>query len=143
MLRSAGLSAPSNISTSTSSKAVIGPRRKYDSDDDEIKRYVTGRYIGGAEAIWRHFEFPVHGMSPPVFQLAIHLPNQQPVTYNSILPQDEVVLAIDHQRSTLMAFFDYNVAHPETPPRLYQDFPLFFTWDAQRRIWKLRVWKQV
>jgi hypothetical protein len=81
-------------------------------------------------------------MSPPVFRLAIHLPNQQPVTYDSMLPQDEVILAIDRQRSTLMAFFEYNTEHPESPPCLYQDFPLFFTWDAGRRHWKPRVRKQ-
>jgi hypothetical protein len=78
-------------------------------------------------------ELPVHGMTPSVFQLAIHLPGRHAVTYDSMLPQDEVLLAIDRQRSTLMAFFDYNTTHPETKPCLYQDFPLYFTWDGRQQ----------
>jgi hypothetical protein len=34
--------------------------------DDEIARYVQARYISPCEAIWRLFEFPVHGEWPPV-----------------------------------------------------------------------------
>jgi hypothetical protein len=66
-------------------------------DVDEIKQYINGRYLGAVEVTWRTLEYPVHGMSPSVFQLAIHLPGQHAVTYNSMLPHDELLLVIDSE----------------------------------------------
>lgn len=93
--------------------------------------------------MWRTKEYPVHGMTPSIFQLAIHLPGQYVVAFDSMIPQDELILAIDRQHSTLMAFSDYNAAHPEAGPCLYQDFPLHFTWDARHRCLKPRIRSQI
>ena len=45
-------------------------------NNDEISKYLHGRYIGPTEAIWRLFEFPVYEEYPPVKHLAVHLPGQ-------------------------------------------------------------------
>ncbi|CAI4220476.1 unnamed protein product, partial [Auanema sp. JU1783] len=49
------------------------------TENDEIKKYVNGRYISPVEAVWRTMEFPMHEESPSVYQLPIHLPGQHPV----------------------------------------------------------------
>ena len=49
--------------------------------DDEVNRFVEARYISAPEGAWRIFEFPIAEMSHTVFLLALHLENEQPVTY--------------------------------------------------------------
>ena len=43
---------------------------------DEIKAYLDGQFIGPTEACWKIFEFNMHGESPAVQHLPIHLPNE-------------------------------------------------------------------
>jgi len=52
-----------------------------ESDRDEIKRYLHGRYIGRTEAVWRLFEYSTHGEEPPVMHLQLHLPDQHPIYF--------------------------------------------------------------
>jgi len=47
-----------------------------ESEHDEIKRHLHGRYIGPTEAVWRLFEFSTHEELPPVTTLMLHLPGQ-------------------------------------------------------------------
>ena len=94
---------------------------------DEIKEYVTGRYIGSSEAVWRLFKFPTHREMLSVRRLPIHLPGGHIVCFDSMLHSDQVADQIDEQRTELMAFFNYNTAHPEARTFLYQDFPTAFT----------------
>ena len=112
---------------------------EFQTNVDEIKRYVSGRYIGSAEAVWRLFEFAVHGETPSVKHLPIHLPGGHMVSFDSSAPMDEVADRIDEQRTLLMSFFDYNTHHPEAQSYLYQDFPTAFTWDPRSKEWKLLV----
>lgn len=44
---------------------------------DEIQQHIDARYLGAAEAVWRLFEFPIHGASHSVERLSVHLPGQQ------------------------------------------------------------------
>jgi hypothetical protein len=109
------------------------------TDADEIKQYTNARYIGASEGVWRLFEFPVHGEVPSVKPLPVHLPGQHQVSFDSMTRADSVAQSIETQRSALMAFFDYNAAHPETRSLLYQDFPGSFTWRATIKEWKPRA----
>ena len=61
-----------------------------DGEDNEISQYLQGRYIGPSEAVWRLFEYPVHEEFPPVIQLAVHLPGQQPVYFDPNRPPQEL-----------------------------------------------------
>ena len=45
-------------------------------NNNEINKYLYGRYIGPTEAVWRLFEFPIYKEYPPIIQLAVHLPGQ-------------------------------------------------------------------
>jgi hypothetical protein len=44
---------------------------------DEVKRYLSARYLAASEAYWRFFGYSMHGEWPPVMPLAVHLPNRQ------------------------------------------------------------------
>ena len=48
---------------------------------DEIKMYLDARYVSASESIWRIFHYRMHGRSPKIQRLAIHLSNHQPVTF--------------------------------------------------------------
>ena len=41
-------------------------------------------------------------------------------------------------RSKLMAFFDYNAAHPDGPHYLYAQFPNKFVWNQEAKSWEPR-----
>ena len=49
---------------------------------DEVRLFQDGRYVEASEASWRILQFPMHREFPSVFRLAIHLPDQQPVTFD-------------------------------------------------------------
>ena len=43
--------------------------------------YLDARYISASESIWRIFHYRMHNHTPNVQRLAVHLPNQQSVTF--------------------------------------------------------------
>ena len=108
------------------------------SNDDEVARYLQGRYIGPTEAVWRLFEFAVHEEFPPVIHLAIHLPDQQPVYFNSDIAVTDLQNRLDAAQSILMAFFQYNLLNTDGRQYLYQEFPVHYVYDKPRRRWHIR-----
>ena len=44
---------------------------------DEFKDYINGRYLSSSEAVWRIFNFHITQQTPTVKALRVHLPNQQ------------------------------------------------------------------
>jgi hypothetical protein len=106
--------------------------------DDEISQHLQGRYVGPSEAVWRLFEYPVHEVFPPVIQLAVHLPGQQPVYFDPDRPAQELRDHLDAAHSTLTAFFAYNVSHEDGRSFLYQDFPSKYCFDKKHRQWRRR-----
>ena len=53
-----------------------------DNRFDEIKQFLQGRYIAASEAVWRIFKFSMQGHSPTVYRLAVHLPDEHPITFD-------------------------------------------------------------
>jgi hypothetical protein len=105
---------------------------------DEIKQYVNCRFLGSSESAWKTLELPMHGETPPVMQLPIHLPGQHYVSFDCAAPADHIMAGIVDKRTPLIAFFEYNASHPDAQQFLYQDFPLHFTWDSKTQMWKQR-----
>jgi len=50
------------------------------------------------------------------------------VAYRDEGSTDRVLQNIENKETELMAFFSYNVLHPDEK-HLFQDFPRHFTWD--------------
>ncbi len=90
---------------------------------DEIGTYLTARYIGSVQAAWGLFAFPFYQERPTVYQLPVHLPNQQQVTWHEGATIAEVRDAMRISVCKLINFFCYNTDHLEQPACLYQNFP--------------------
>jgi hypothetical protein len=51
------------------------------ADTDEIKRYVTCRYIGPSQAVWGLLEFSMYEEHPTIVRLPLYLLYEQSVRF--------------------------------------------------------------
>ena len=63
---------------------------------DEIKEYVDAQYIGPIEACWHIFKFGMHLELPTVYQLPVHLQDNQQVFFDS---ENNAVVVLDYSAS--------------------------------------------
>ena len=117
--------------------------------DDEIQQYLNARWIGSAEAVWRLMEFSMGQISPTIYRLPVHLPEQNTVALN---PAYHTIDSLDHERlrqSKLTEWFNLNRKAQEAEsegnplpvdPRRYRydECPEHYTWIHKDRIWKHR-----
>lgn len=105
---------------------------------NEVSEFRDSRYIAASEATWRLFEIPIHHQEPAVMSLQIHLPGQHMVVFKPHESVDTVRARAEQEKTMLTAFFQLNredsVAHQYT----YQEVPLHFVWDRQKKQWKHR-----
>lgn len=108
-------------------------------DADEIRQYLDSRHVSASEGCWRLFSFSLHKEFPAHQRLAIHLENEQLVTFNE--DADPTIVASRAHETTLTAWFQYNRDHPndtEAHETLYPDFPERFVHLDDSRSWKIR-----
>ena len=105
--------------------------------NDEIKQYVTGRYIGPSEAVASILGFTIHERDPSVYRLQVHLPQQNRVI---IRPNADHTLNGDNHTqlgmTTLTSFLDLCNMDPFAKTLLYCDVPRYFTWANKK--WQRR-----
>ncbi|KAE8254486.1 hypothetical protein A4X13_0g3408 [Tilletia indica] len=107
--------------------------------NDEIQNYLNARYVSPCEAMYRVLSLPLHGISPSIRTLDIHLPNQQPVTFSPDQRSAEQSLRESAKRSKLLAFFDLCVRLPnETADLTYPNVPMRFVWHQAQSEWRPR-----
>jgi len=70
---------------------------------DEVKMYLDARYISASESIWRIFHYKMHGRFPTVQRLAVHLPEQQHVTFRDNDDLQNIVECANTRLTTLTA----------------------------------------
>jgi hypothetical protein len=133
---------------------VVAPEGEAAQEDatDEIKQYLDGRYVSASEAHWRISSFEMHGQTPAVTRLQVHLPGQQLVHFNPAA--DLMDALVDDSTTILMDYFKFVAAewarYKETcvegaePPPLpvsltttYVDFPGIATYTKGKG-WSLR-----
>ena len=90
---------------------------------DEIKNYVSGRYLSATECIWRIFKFPITYQYPYVMSLAIHLPG-------GIAFSEDDPFASDPRITHLTQWMRYNQFHSNARHLLYVDFPKYFKYSS-------------
>ncbi|GBP53109.1 hypothetical protein EVAR_97113_1 [Eumeta japonica] len=97
------------------------------SNNDEVEKYLNGRYISSSEAFWRIFQFSIHERFPAVVHLAVHLENGQRVYfYNNENLQDRVN---NPSSTTLTAFFDLCKSDDFAKTLLYHEAPQYYVWQ--------------
>ena len=111
-----------------------------DGPQDEIHSYLDARYISSTQACHNIFEFPMHMEYPAVYQLPVHLPGQNTVTFN---PEDQIEDVVNNTKDTpLLGWFKANadpiLMEAGANNHLYQDFPKGFVWNKSRGVWTIR-----
>uniref|UniRef100_A0A1I8H7N0 ATP-dependent DNA helicase n=1 Tax=Macrostomum lignano TaxID=282301 RepID=A0A1I8H7N0_9PLAT len=92
---------------------------------DEIKEYLSARYIGPMEA--------VHDRFPAVIRLCVHKSEEQLVYFNE---QTASARARTPRDSTLTAFFKLCRTDEFARSLLYTEVPSYFVWHASERVWR-------
>ncbi|KAI9114612.1 hypothetical protein K1719_014310 [Acacia pycnantha] len=105
---------------------------------DEISHYLNCRYVSSCEASWRIFGFDIHHRHPPVERLSFHLPHQQSVYYTERESMSSLVTNPRVKESMFLAWFEKNKDDPFARTLTYSQFPNFFTFVREKRLWKTR-----
>ena len=112
------------------------------NNQDKIKRYMEGQYIGPTEEGHCIYQFDIHGQVPSVIRLQIHLPGQHMVTFDPNENIDTILAQASHERTTLSAYFEANANSgelgAEAQKYTYQEFPQHFAWKADRKKWLIQ-----
>lgn len=108
-------------------------------DRDEIKTYLDGRYVCGAEAAHRLFGFDVHHRTTSVERLPVHLPNEKTVTFKDSDDLEWVCKKEATRLSKLEAFFELNRSDEFAKTLTYQEVPRHFVWDSNDTAWTRRL----
>ena len=104
--------------------------------ENEIVKYLDGRYITATEAAYRLLGFPLHYESATVTALPIHLEDKQTIMYNTEKPLEEQIEKAC--RTKLTAWMDLNSYDLNARGILYQDIPRFYTWNKSTKTWRRR-----
>jgi hypothetical protein len=98
---------------------------KLSDSNNEIERYLQGRYIDPTEAFARIFEYKTHEEDPTVTSLALHLKYKQPIYFPEDTTQFEIQELLNNSRTMLTGYIEYNnkKRKPDEPKSLYQGFP--------------------
>ena len=107
--------------------------------DDEISQFENMRCIGSLEACSRVFSIPQSERFPSVQPLTVHLPLEQMVFFVEGNERNAAHDAAQH-KTELTEFFEFNKQNPAVKTK-YCDFPEFFFWDRQRKLWRKRKTK--
>jgi len=91
--------------------------------------------------MWRILGYSLHGHSPAVQRLQIHLPGQHNVTFNK--NADLLHVARRNNDSQLMAYFKLNQVDKDARKYTYAEIPEHYTYDQNNRKWNKRKIKEI
>ncbi|XP_031096970.1 uncharacterized protein LOC116001221 [Ipomoea triloba] len=112
---------------------------------DEIKEYQSARWVSPPEAAWRIYAFPISKIRPAVVHLQVHLQNYQYINFHG---NDRLVNIVedDFASRTMLTQFFYMTRVDEVAKKLnllYIQFPEYFVWNNQKKLWTQRKKKEV
>ncbi|GAA0169426.1 hypothetical protein LIER_43845 [Lithospermum erythrorhizon] len=110
------------------------------SNVDEISDFQNARWVLPVEVVWRIYWFPLHSMYPAVLQLQVHLSNFQTVQFEDDADLEQLFHYERLKRTMLTEFFKMNNFNPEARKMnlLYKNFPKYYVWHVDNRIWSKR-----
>ncbi|CAN1334980.1 ATP-dependent DNA helicase PIF1 [Linum perenne] len=95
---------------------------------DEIAQYLDCRSISSYEAMWRLLSFQIHERDPNVVRLCIHLPNEQPISFDAAQPVHSILARPSCTNTMLTQWFLLNQRYPSNS----------FVWSDQCKDWSPR-----
>nr|XP_027083711.1 uncharacterized protein LOC113706012 [Coffea arabica] len=95
--------------------------------------------------MWRIFAFDLSVINPAVIVLHLHLQDYQPLSFHEDRPLQDVIEDERLHRTMLTEFFAMNRTNKQAEDLnlLYKEFPQYFVWDEDNRIWYARKRGQV
>ncbi|XP_022003435.1 uncharacterized protein LOC110900885 [Helianthus annuus] len=122
---------------------VVVPSNNQDeqAENDEIKEYYYCRYISACEASWRIFSNEVNYRSPSVMRLPFNLPGQQTVYFGPDEDINHVLNKPSVNSSMFLSWMQRNQDPNDTVARTltYVQFPRWYVWKLDQRIWVPRI----
>ena len=110
--------------------------QQVDITNDEIQRYVMGRYISASEAFWRMYDFPIHDRYPPVMKLPCHLEDEQAVLFDEDKASDAANAG--PPTTKLTDWFRLNNEDINASMILYPDIPKYYIWNGRKWVSQAR-----
>ena len=80
----------------------------------------------------------MHGGTPNVQRLAVHLPDCQMITFSERADLHSIINQETTHKTTLTAWFEENANNPNAQNYKYIDFPTYYTWNKTHRKWNYR-----
>lgn len=108
-------------------------RRDGDEEVDEIKEYRECCYIVDYDSFWRVYGYDIHGETPSVERLPVHLLNMHIVRFRTHATLDSVVDNAWLHRTMLTEWFVANSLYPTARSLTYCDFPTRWSWVADEK----------
>lgn len=105
---------------------------------NEIENFRDARWVSPQEALWRIYSFDLHGISPPVLQLQLHLPGMHLVSYNINDDMRQVLNKDNIDKSMLTEYFRANQLFDWASNYLYREFPEVARWWPGAKKWTAR-----
>ena len=99
---------------------------------------MDARYIGLVESCWCMFEFPMYALNPTIYQLPVHLEDQQLIYFNADDNPNDVLERGANKETQLTAWFKINQSNPDARNTTYQNFPKTWVYDNKKKAWKPR-----
>ncbi|XP_071939107.1 uncharacterized protein [Coffea arabica] len=95
--------------------------------------------------MWRIFAFDLSVINPAVIVLHLHLQDYQPVSFHEDRPLQDMIEDERLHRTMLTEFFAMNRTNKQAEDLnlLYKEFPQYFVWDEDNRIWYARKRGQI
>ncbi|KAK1650868.1 hypothetical protein QYE76_068673 [Lolium multiflorum] len=105
---------------------------------NEVREYLEARYICEYDAFWRIFGFIIHGHTPAVERLPVHLPGMNIIRFDDDADLTKISDSDFLRKTKLTEWFVANDQFPEARSLTYCDFPTEWTWDSEQRSWHRR-----
>ncbi|XP_042941189.1 uncharacterized protein LOC122275912 [Carya illinoinensis] len=105
---------------------------------DEIQQFQSAQWIAPPEAMWRIYGFIINEVHPAVYNLHLHLENQHQVTFRAHENLTNVINSDLSAKSMLTEFFSTNQVDQNARRLLYKEFPEFYVWSQQYKMWTVR-----
>ncbi|KAM0844699.1 hypothetical protein ACQ4PT_056882 [Festuca glaucescens] len=105
---------------------------------NEVYEYLEARYICEYDAFWRIYGFTIHGKTPSVERLPVHLPGMNTVRFYDDADLTKINDSNFLRKTKLTEWFVANDLFPQARSLTYCDFPTKWTWDSEQRSWHER-----
>jgi PIF1-like helicase/Helitron helicase-like domain at N-terminus len=102
---------------------------------NEIQQFLDTRYVAAPEAAWRIQTHALCSRSHSVFQLGIHLPFEQLITF---AVGDELAAVQNARNTHLTAWFQLNQIDPDARLIFYGELPKYFVFNNRTYKWTRR-----